>query len=227
MESYKLALEALHYLLSKTGASFWAKWIETDIKLAEENTVDHHLSAYGGMGSLNDVVICVLNNHAITKEQELWVNYLFQDLKGLCFTTARTPVNRVMIEKSLWDQPKEIQGWRCLSCGYGKLSKSDIENFIAPKLLREMVLKAFEEKRLSDCVEQVLSLNIPGRNEEYESIKQIALRSGLLVDDDAGLRPCPNCNSDNTAVYRWVIRKVPFCKEKLVPFENNLEMKKI
>ena len=53
---------------SKSGLSYLAKWISMDLDRWEiEKSVRHHSSAYGGMGSLNDLIICTENKHSVTK----------------------------------------------------------------------------------------------------------------------------------------------------------------
>jgi hypothetical protein len=54
------AAAALGDLLQRHGEQHWADWVLEDrqrIEAGEETAIDHLLSAYGGMGSLNDVVI--------------------------------------------------------------------------------------------------------------------------------------------------------------------------
>ena len=74
---------------SKSGVSYWAKWIAMDLDRWEtEKSVRHHSSAYGGMGSLNDLIICTENKHSVTKSKEAWVNSLLLDLCLLCYTSS-------------------------------------------------------------------------------------------------------------------------------------------
>jgi hypothetical protein len=231
MERYKQALKAMFILLSRTGVDGWAKWIMEDIQLAEESKVDHHLRAYGGMGSFNDVIICTINGHKVTEEQEPWVNQLFQNLQGLCCILATESDNAVIakiIEKAFRKELVEIQGWRCLDCGFGKVTKTNIENFIAPKVLKSMMIRAINNNSLLECVEDVLNLNIPNREKEYLKAKELVVRSGITVEEINAewMRPCPNCHNNNTAVYRWKVSKGLIGKSRLIPAESNLRMNK-
>ena len=61
MDYYLQALQTMHYILNsqnKPNACFenWVEWISKDITDWEfrQNT-DHHIRAYGGMGSFNDL----------------------------------------------------------------------------------------------------------------------------------------------------------------------------
>ena len=63
------AAEALGSLLQGYGVQFWADWITQDrrrVEAGDECWIDHLLRAYGGMGSLNDVVIHPANGHYVT-----------------------------------------------------------------------------------------------------------------------------------------------------------------
>ncbi|MDP4147021.1 MAG: hypothetical protein Q8936_21535, partial [Bacillota bacterium] len=143
MDLYRLALEAMQKLLNETGVRFWADWIEKDIEYWDDNrSVTHHLSAYGGMGSFNDVVICVVNNHKVNKHQEAWTNYLLMGLKSVAYYLAKSEeieINVDMLKEKLQCNYSKIQGSRCLACGYSELSEGDVDNFIAPKIINEEI----------------------------------------------------------------------------------------
>ena len=228
MDSYKTSLEALYYLLDKVGVNGWRNWIAKDLNEWESGSVIHHLSAYGGMGSLNDVVICTENGHSVVKMLEPWVNILFEDLKGLCYSNAKhNNIGEKELIKSLWSNAKEIQGERCLDCGYSLLSTYSIERYIAPDIIKDLIVNSYKEKSLITLIDRILAYDIPGREHNVQDITKIAQRSNIVVEQgySSWMRPCPNCNSDNTAVYRWVVEKTLF-KERLIPSRNNLPMRK-
>lgn len=85
---YIYALQALKQLFTETSCT-WQKWIETDIEeYLSTGSVEHHLGAYGGMGSINDIWICKVNNHTINDEAEPWANELMEYLKCLSYGIA-------------------------------------------------------------------------------------------------------------------------------------------
>jgi len=89
MISYLHTLKALEYLLDKVGETHWRDWIREDIMLWEtENDITHHLSAYGGIGTLTDLWICSLNGHDVTELQGHWANCLLALFMDLCFQLA-------------------------------------------------------------------------------------------------------------------------------------------
>jgi hypothetical protein len=56
MSQYAQPLDAMHRLLMQAGETHWAAWIERAMReWRESRAVKHHLSAYGGMGSFNDI----------------------------------------------------------------------------------------------------------------------------------------------------------------------------
>lgn len=234
MDFYKSTLNAMYKLLNDAGVKFWAEWILKDVEDWEESKlVEHHLSAYGGMGSLNDVVICVQNNHKVKKEQEAWINTLLSSLKAISFYLAKSPKDKINIndiKKSLKYNYVKIQGTRCLNCGYSELSLSDIDNFIAPKIIDDEIVDALMEDRLISFVDNVINLNLPQIIIEREKIEKIICESNISFTKlNRWMRPCPECGSDDTAVYRWnmIKKKNIFMKEVQIfePSNDNLCLK--
>jgi hypothetical protein len=61
-------LNATKLLLAKYGETQWSEWLAKDsllIKNLDLHGVEHLLSAYGGMGSINDLLIHPTNGHKI------------------------------------------------------------------------------------------------------------------------------------------------------------------
>ncbi len=70
-------LTELAALLREHGETHWASWVESDagsIVAGDFFGVTHHLSAYGGMGSLNDLVLSPMNGHRLEDTQAGRVN---------------------------------------------------------------------------------------------------------------------------------------------------------
>ena len=64
------ALVRLAALLESHGEHGWSTWIGTDLRRLESGdayALDHLLSAFGGMGSLSDLVLHPLNGHDIAE----------------------------------------------------------------------------------------------------------------------------------------------------------------
>lgn len=65
-------LERAQALLTKHGEKHWAFWLEQDarrIRNLDLYGVEHLLSAFGGMGSINDLVLHPLNGHLIQESE--------------------------------------------------------------------------------------------------------------------------------------------------------------
>ena len=63
--------------LRSSGETFWATRIEDDLHFIREGDAygaRRFLSYFGGMGSLNDLVICPENGHAVAKADVARVN---------------------------------------------------------------------------------------------------------------------------------------------------------
>jgi hypothetical protein len=203
-------LAAIHALLVAVGETHWAKWIETDIhEWHESEDVSHHLSAYGGMGSFNDVYICAANGHSVTHHQEPWANALFDHLKALSYTLATNRGRDLHASKlvSVFDKsPRRMTGWRCLGCGHSEATNRELESFLAIRHLPEFLTQGLMAGTLKESVEAVLSLRAPEVDLERERLRKL-LRSAAIpiVDRSDWMRPCPKCGSEDPAVYRWII----------------------
>ena len=70
-------LDNLATLLESHGDQHWSKWIRDDasnIRAGDLYGVRHFLTAFGGMGSLNDRFLCKQNGDKITEEETPSVN---------------------------------------------------------------------------------------------------------------------------------------------------------
>lgn len=85
------AADALGELLQRYGEQHWADWVIRDrqrIQDGDASGIDHLLAAYGGMGSLNDVVIDPLNGHHIAAQDVRTVNKHLSQLRSRTYTAA-------------------------------------------------------------------------------------------------------------------------------------------
>ena len=85
-------LDELVDLLRRFGEDHWADWIAADreaIEGGDRRGLDHFLSAFGGMGSLNDLLIDPLNGHAVAADEVEAVNELLSRLLGEAWRDAK------------------------------------------------------------------------------------------------------------------------------------------
>jgi hypothetical protein len=219
------ALKSMYFLLDFCGESHWKQWIAEDIEAWEDrHSVQHHLSAYGGMGSLNDIVVCKANGHTIEQSEEPWLNHTFGDLKSVCYYLAKNipaEFSANALLDSMGRSTFSVQGWRCLQCGYGEATKSDISYYVASRFVRDGILKMLPEKQIGIYVEDVCRKQIPYLESEVERVSDALTRSKIVLTSREGwMRPCPLCGSEDTAVYRWIETNDGF-----VPSSDNLEVK--
>lgn len=218
MPPYLDALNAMYDLLGALGEQRWHVWIAQDIdEWQNSKSVQHHLSAYGGMGSFNDLGF-----------NDIWHNALFCDLKSACYYFAHQPTGKPdvrALKNSLYGFEFELSGWRCLSCGYGVVSHRDIDRFIARHVIRQRFLAEVEYARLQELVKSVIHSRPSDSLFTQERVTEWVERSGLYIrDKNDWLRPCPSCGSNDTAVYRWLL--VDESGYRFVPSHENLPLRR-
>ncbi len=217
MYPYWDALNAMHDLLGALGEQRWRSWIAEDIREWEtRKSVQHHLSAYGGMGSFNDIMF----------PEDVWLGTLFDDLRGACYHLAHHPTGRLdvrALEHSMGKISFELSSWRCLACGYGVVSHRDIDYFIARRVIRQHVLREAERTHLQEFVRSVIHSRPSDAALTHERVADWARKSGLGIrDGNDWLRPCPSCGSNDTAVYRWLLIEGG---QRFVPSHDNLPLR--
>lgn len=92
MSELLLTLDDLASLLRRHGEPHWSAWLEGDarrLRNGDRGALDHLLSAFGGMGSLNDLILSPVNGHAIDEEDVERVNAELRRLASRLFTLAR------------------------------------------------------------------------------------------------------------------------------------------
>lgn len=216
MHPYLDALNAMHELLGALGEQHWQSWIAQDIDEWESRkSVQHHLSAYGGMGSFNDIGF-----------EDAWLGTLFDDLKSACYYFAHSPTakpNARELERAMGGIGFELSGWRCLACGQGVVSEQNIDYFVARRVIRNLILAEAARTRLLEFVRSVVSASPTDSILSRDNVAAWITASGLRVrENDDWLRPCPNCGSVDTAVYRWSL--VNERGNRFVPSADNLPL---
>jgi hypothetical protein len=223
MTLYPEILKILRALLERSGNTHWANWITQDIEeWNDSKSTRHHLSAYGGMGSINDLWVGGNDINGC------WRNEIFDQSKSLAYTLAHRKGigGSELIDTSLNRQGSVIQGWRCLECGYGEISKVGIESYIAnkfvPILLRQKIDNGdvYKIVDLSDLKTDKQLVEF--RNKVMSAVEKSDIK--LIERDDKWMRPCPDCNSENTAVYRWNYKENSE-QGDFIPSGDNLKLK--
>lgn len=216
---YKNSLEILAKILQGENYGHWANWMREDIKLWETNkSVEHHLRAYGGMGSFNDVMIGGNDNEGI------WKGHVFGHLRTLVYSLAKGDSLESILEGiSNRNKTNEISGWRCRNCGESRIADRDINLFIANYFIPTLFLKFVIEGKLREVINIYKitdSEEVIAKKHQIESLVQQA--NVIINPDNNWLWICPNCGSSMVCVYRW---KVLEDGSELVEGDDNLEIK--
>ncbi|MFC0349455.1 DUF6966 domain-containing protein [Undibacterium danionis] len=79
-------------LLLTHGEKLWGDWLRIDaqrVRSLDFYGVEHMLSAFGGMGSINDLVLSSMNGHNIEEKDVANANEKFQNLLGRIYEIAK------------------------------------------------------------------------------------------------------------------------------------------
>ena len=217
--SYLEALKAEALLLESQNETHWRTWILQDInEWNERHSVSHHLSAYGGMGSINDFGF-----------EDPWIGFLSDDILGVCHCLAKLPTHEgaaVQIEPSLGHVSFDLQGWRCLNCGFQVVSDCEMDRFIARRVVREWIREALNSGKLVELVESVIQKRPVHELFNPETVSAWLKRSGINMRTGKDwFRPCSSCGSDDTAVYHWALNQER--EVKFEPHADNLPLRNI
>lgn len=235
MITYPHAIKALEYLLDKVGETHWRNWIRKDIELWQtRQDVSHHLSAYGGMGSFNDLWISARNGHTVMEFQEPWVNVALTLVRDLAFRLAglrqkesdsecmaiytkwflgfisllRIRIsNRIVIDGILRTTQKilRLDGWHCLSCGYLETQPDKVEDYLARTVLPKKISQAITDSDLIRIIDIALSGTTTEIQKLRDQINTRIVNSGIAVTNRQGwVRPCPQCGINDTEVCYWI-----------------------
>jgi len=213
---YNISLEILHQLLKDAGEEHWANWIQKDIHLwASEKRVDHHLGAYGGMGSINDLSLGGLDTI------DIWKNNLFEMTKKLAWSLAKGKVATPPLEEKFYHYGSiELSGWRCLDCRHARISKTNIELYVAAAFLPKLFVEYIEQDRLMEILDLENIITLMQITDKRATIEKLVKADNItLTDTNDWLQTCPNCGDNNVCVYRWQIVNN---YSKLVAASNNL-----
>ena len=215
---YKTTLEVLSKILQEENYDHWAKWMQEDIKLWETNkSVEHHLHAYGGMGSFNDVAVGGNDNEGI------WKGHVFGNLQTLAYGLAKgDAVETILKGISNRNSSKEISGWRCRNCGDARMTDRDINLFIARYFIPTFFIKYVQQDRLKEVVDIYKLIDSEEVINKKNQIKSLIQQEGIILNPDNNwLWICPKCGSSEVCAYRWNVLEDG---SKLVEGNDNLEI---
>ncbi|HEY0994660.1 MAG TPA: hypothetical protein VGD77_01595 [Gemmatimonadaceae bacterium] len=68
VEELAACIESAAFLLRSCNENHWGSWLAKDaalIRASDFGGVEHFLNAFGGMGSINDLIISPINGHQV------------------------------------------------------------------------------------------------------------------------------------------------------------------
>jgi hypothetical protein len=199
---YKTTLAILAKILQEENHEHWAKWMQDDIKLWEtDKSVEHHLHAYGGMGSFNDVTVGVNDNEGI------WKGHIFGHLQTLAYSLAKgDTLESILKSISNLHHSNELSGWRCRNCGDARMTDREINLFIANYFIPKFFVKFVQGDRLNEVTDILKLIDSEEVKNKKAQIKTLIQQANIILNpDDNWLWTCPKCESSEVCVYRWVM----------------------
>lgn len=89
MESMSLLIEVLRL----HDEPFWANWMSEDMRAVDHGdarALDHILAAYGGMGSVNDLILVRIKGRLLTADERVAATEHLRDLLSRVYDLARS-----------------------------------------------------------------------------------------------------------------------------------------
>jgi len=214
--AFRDAATAAKWLLVHVGESHWAKHFSRN-----RNGGDSFRSAFGGMGSLNDLVLCQANHHVIRPHQEPIANELLLCLCAISYELCRggqlSPDAAIDACGSMGNQ---LSGCRCRACGYALVSERSLLSLSAYYEARMAIRTGIERSDVPGAVMEAMERVEPTSGSAR--FRHHAEAAGINFSSDSGwVRPCPACGSEDTCVYRWDYDGRDFTEA-----DNNLEINK-
>jgi hypothetical protein len=229
--TYERALVATERFLLACGEKHWADWLAKDIKLwREKQDSSHHRGAYGGMGSINDVVLDTTYDPKFSPLHKIFLSTSFEWLKSVLYHLSQDPLNNPSAEslrKSIGQHtpvlaafasgqsaPKsmhgflefdgKLQGLHCADCGYSEITDENVDRAMADQIVPALLFEACEKATLEDFVDSVLTMNIPDLAESRSRIESAVHDAGIHLSSRSGwLCSCGNCQGENIKTTHW------------------------
>jgi DNA-directed RNA polymerase subunit M/transcription elongation factor TFIIS len=202
---YKTALEILYqFLKDEVGYEHWAKWMLDDIELWEtKQNVEHHLHAYGGMGSFNDITLGGYDFEGI------WKNKIFGQIQNMAYCLATGDSLESILENlSNQHHTDEISGWRCRTCGDARINTMDIERVVSSYFIPKLFVEYAQKNTLSEVLKINQAIDSEIVINKRKAIESLIKNSNItLTDHKEWLWTCPKCNSKEVCVYRWTLNE--------------------
>ncbi|MES2555744.1 MAG: hypothetical protein V4604_06325 [Bacteroidota bacterium] len=202
---YGELLGLLLLLFKKGGNTFWENWIAEDIKLwNEEKNTEHHISCFGGAGTINDTSIGPWKTI-----EGVWNDEIFALIKSYSYSFASKKGKQdsiFLLNDSLIQGHFQLSGHKCNKCEKLVTSNFTLERAIALYALPQIFKQEFEKEELNNLLEKSFCTNHEYsqqiRSAFIEALKQAQISIYVIteVSDDS----C-DCKANNYDINNWKI----------------------
>jgi hypothetical protein len=200
-------------MLTEVGERHWAN----NISRASASTFK---SLLGGMGSLNDLIICRANSHNVTDDDDPRANALLTAMVGVCYEAgSRGALSGDEASRRCAGGGVVLSGSRCLQCGHSLTGSRQVSSFITERRLQRVLADSSADDwpvgRLMDYWHTGES---PHETESF--IRRLQIAAIEYSPGDGWMRPCRQCESEDTCIYRWTISS-----DLVTPSSDNLKLR--
>lgn len=195
MENYLKALELLKRLLADNNEPFWANWMQQDLDEWNRNqSTDHHLHAFGGAGSFNDVNL----NYSDTLGY--WKNAMMSNLATISYVFAKDRSFNLPNNSST-----NLDGSICQKCRNVVINENTITRFLAGKFVPIFIKEYFLTESylvLLDLEKLVLDTRIGVFKKEL--MQEIAEKNiHVNYENSAWIPKCTACDASEKVYWEF------------------------
>ncbi len=190
-ELYEPCLVALIEALALASEAHWHAWMVDDLeRWHRRRDVSHHRSAYGGMGSFNDLWFA---------SGDPWIDETTETLRaamsGISAAAERDPARVVQLPTPV---SGSVHANRCAACAATLVPESGLQRSVASGWASWWVPTCLRERRPADICAAAKG-ELPARRDDYLADAMSRLQPDWLVVEsvEAGAppTPCPRCGS--------------------------------
>jgi hypothetical protein len=193
---YEQSLLGLVTVLEAAGETHWLAWVRQSLdEWRARGESRGHRRAYGGMGSLNDLV---LSQPGTDPRSMTWFDAALWVLRGsaYAFSVAAEEDPHRFQQRAVTDS-LEVAWSRCLSCGSGYMTTWNVHSAASQAWASYAVPRLVSARRAAEIAEaaagQVPELATAPYVEHVERrYERLRVR---LADDRHGEVPCPSCGA--------------------------------
>lgn len=194
-DNYLKALELLQKLLSANNEPFWADWMQQDIDNWNQNqSTEHHLNAFGGTGSFNDI------NLNYGENLGYWKNALMSNLASISYGFAKDRTFELPNNSS-----STLDGSICQKCHRIEINENTITRFLAGKFIPIFIKEYFLTEGylvLLDLDKLVLDSRIEVFKKEI--LKEVAENNIQINHENSAWSPnCSACNASEKVYWEF------------------------